>query len=318
MNEQMTGYPSIDKPWLKYYGDEVSGLQVPSKTAYEYMWENNKNNENEVAIRFYWKKISYKALFKKIEKVANSFAKLDIKRNDVVAICAVTTPETIYAFYALNYIGATANIIDPRTNIDRIIDYLRKSKTKCIVAIDKCEAIVDKILGENICESAVIFSPTNTLNPLNKVNINGHSNKYNKFEWNQFIKLGKEKIVERAMRLVRKKHHKFQIGLGHTTKSIDFIIMEVLGTEWAEKIIEKVLDRMNEVNICTEYVRILKLAYLSPEVKNSEIIMDELNLSKSTYYRKKEQAVTLFGILLWTTMLEECGCCVGKEAAKSC
>lgn len=127
-----------------------------------------------------------------------------------------------------------------------------------------------------------------------------------------------EKIVERAMRLVREKHHKFQIGLGHTTKSIDFIIMEVLGTEWAEKIIEKVLDRMNEVNICTEYVRILKLAYLSPEVKNSEIIMDELNLSKSTYYRKKEQAVTLFGILLWTTMLEECGCCVGKEAAKSC
>lgn len=199
MSEKMTGYPSIDKPWLKYYGDEARRLEVPNKTAYEYMWENNKNNEKDVALRFYWKKISYKALFEKIKIVANAFVELGIKRNDVVAICAVTTPETIYAFYALNYIGATANIIDPRTNIDRIIDYLRKSNTKCIVAIDKCEVIVDKVLCENVCESAVIFSPTNTLNPLNKVNVSGYHKNDNKFEWNQFIKFGKERKAEKAI-----------------------------------------------------------------------------------------------------------------------
>lgn len=120
--------------------------------------------------------------------------------------------------------------------------------------------------------------------------------------------ISEERIVNRAICLIREKHHNYQIGLGHKTKSIDFIIMEVLGTEWADKIVEKVLAQIDEVNICAEYVEILKRAYLDSEAKSTEIIMDELNLSKSSYYRKKEQAVTLFGIILWTTMLEECGC----------
>ena len=51
--------------------------------------------------------------------------------------------------------------------------------------------------------------------------------------------ISEERIVNRALCLIREKYHKYQIGLGHKTKSIDFIIMEVLGTEWAEKIIEK-------------------------------------------------------------------------------
>ena len=120
--------------------------------------------------------------------------------------------------------------------------------------------------------------------------------------------VSEDRIVSKTICLVREKYHKYQIGLGHTTKSIDFTIMEILGTKWADKIVEKVLAQINEVNICAEYVEILKRAYLDQEAKSAEMIMDELNLSKSSYYRKKEQAVTLFGILLWTTMLEECGC----------
>lgn len=129
--------------------------------------------------------------------------------------------------------------------------------------------------------------------------------------------ISEERIVNRALCLIREKYHKYQMGLGHKTKSIDFIIMEVLGTEWADRIIDKVIEQMIEINICPEYVEILDRTYLSLDKKSSEIIMDELNLSKSSYYRKKEQAVTLFGILLWTTMLEESGCCPKELTEKS-
>ena len=32
---KLTGYPSIDKPWLKYYSDEVINVELPTGTIYE-------------------------------------------------------------------------------------------------------------------------------------------------------------------------------------------------------------------------------------------------------------------------------------------
>ena len=39
---ELTGYPSIDKPWLKYYTEEAIYTPLPECTIYEYMYENNK------------------------------------------------------------------------------------------------------------------------------------------------------------------------------------------------------------------------------------------------------------------------------------
>ncbi len=43
MGENIIGYPSIDKPWLKYYSEEAINAPLPECTIYEYMFENNKN-----------------------------------------------------------------------------------------------------------------------------------------------------------------------------------------------------------------------------------------------------------------------------------
>lgn len=40
---ELTGYPSIDKPWLKYYSEEAINTPVPECSIYEYMLENNKD-----------------------------------------------------------------------------------------------------------------------------------------------------------------------------------------------------------------------------------------------------------------------------------
>ena len=40
--KKLTGYPSIDKPWLKYYTDEIINIKTPEKTIFEYLRDNNK------------------------------------------------------------------------------------------------------------------------------------------------------------------------------------------------------------------------------------------------------------------------------------
>ena len=53
--KKLTGYPLIDKPWLKYYSEEVikaaQGITpIPEKTLYQYALECNQNGMNDVAL----------------------------------------------------------------------------------------------------------------------------------------------------------------------------------------------------------------------------------------------------------------------------
>ena len=103
---EMTGYPSIDKPWLKYYSDEAINVEIPHMTAYDYICHCNKNESGETAINYFGRLITYEELFRKINKCANQFSQLGIEKGDIVRICMPTTIETIVAFYALNSLGA--------------------------------------------------------------------------------------------------------------------------------------------------------------------------------------------------------------------
>ena len=53
----LTGYPSIDKPWLKYYSEEAINAPLPECTIYEYLWENNKNHLDDIALVYFGRKI---------------------------------------------------------------------------------------------------------------------------------------------------------------------------------------------------------------------------------------------------------------------
>ena len=62
---ELTGFPSIDKPWLKYYSEESIHTPLPQKILYRYLYENNRNHMESIALNYFGKKISYKLFLKK-------------------------------------------------------------------------------------------------------------------------------------------------------------------------------------------------------------------------------------------------------------
>ena len=96
--KKMSGYPSIDKPWLKYYSEDAINAPLPQCTIYEYLWENNKENLNDIALSYFDREITYREMFENIDKAVNAFGALGVRPDDIVAMTTVTTPETIYAF----------------------------------------------------------------------------------------------------------------------------------------------------------------------------------------------------------------------------
>ena len=157
------GYASIDKPWLKYYTEENVIEEAPKMTAYNNLYVSNKNHMEDVAVEYYGNKITYKKLFENIDKTAQAFTAAGVKKGDIVTICSVTTPEIIYAFYALNKIGAISNMVDPRYPKKAIANYLNEVNSKCFLTLDIVYPKIKDILDDTKIETAIMLSATNSV-----------------------------------------------------------------------------------------------------------------------------------------------------------
>ncbi len=134
--KELTGYPSIDKPWLKYYSEEAINAPLPECTIYEYLWENNKDHLDDVALIYFGRKITYGELFENIDKAARAFVGIGMKQGDV---CTVVTPScvnSIVIFYALNKIGAISNYINIIASETEFQTYFSEARSEYVVTVD--------------------------------------------------------------------------------------------------------------------------------------------------------------------------------------
>ena len=77
-SQEMTGYATIDKPWLKYYDRDFNESELPHMTMYQLVEEMNKNNLSQTAIDMRTSqnnftkgiKISYDKYFERIRNSA--------------------------------------------------------------------------------------------------------------------------------------------------------------------------------------------------------------------------------------------------------
>lgn len=158
-----TGYPSIDKPWLKYYSDDAINKPLPECTIYEYMWENNKDYPKDTALVYFNRKISYGELFANIEKTAKAFTALGVKPHDIVTVALPSIPEALYCLYALNRLGAVANMIHPLAGKDETIFYLNEVKSQVAVLFDRTYETIADDLGKTSVQHAIVASPADSL-----------------------------------------------------------------------------------------------------------------------------------------------------------
>ena len=196
--KKLTGYPSIDKPWLKYYSEESINAPMPECTMYEYLWESNKDHLGNTALRYFDRKITFGEVFDNIEKAAKAFTAIGLKKGDIIIMATVTTPETVYAFYALNRLGVIPNMVDPRTSTEGIREYIREVDAKIVLTLNVAYPKIEKaIVGTNV-EKVIVTSPADSLPPVKKMlfsfseKIKGNTYNFaeNYVVWKQFIEDG--------------------------------------------------------------------------------------------------------------------------------
>ena len=161
---ELTGFPSIDKPWLKYYSEEAIHTPLPQKTLYRYLYENNQNHMKSIALNYFGNRITYQKFFEHIKETADAFTTAGIKSGDIVTILSLLTPETIYCIYALNYIGAVANMGYLSLSEDEIVQMVEKTNSKAIIVLDVTAEKV-KHVQERLTSGMTIILPVESSMP---------------------------------------------------------------------------------------------------------------------------------------------------------
>ena len=128
---------SASAPWLAYYGTTPASLEYPDLTIYQLLSQTAETYPNAIAYIFQGKKTTYAEFMTRIDAAARGLTAMGITRGDKVTICMPNSPQALNCFYALNRIGAIANMIHPLSAAQEIAFYLNFSKSKAILTLDQ-------------------------------------------------------------------------------------------------------------------------------------------------------------------------------------
>jgi len=145
------------RPWLSSMGDVPANMEYFQGSMVEMLENNARLYPSNIAFDFMGKSTTYKEMVANIEKCARSLRTIGVRQNDRVTIAMPNCPQAIYTFYAVNMIGAVANMVHPLSSEKELEFYINESESVTVVTLDqfyhKFEAI-----RENTCVVNVVIA----------------------------------------------------------------------------------------------------------------------------------------------------------------
>ena len=102
-------------------------------------------------------------MFENIDKTAAAFLKAGVKEKEIVTIALPNIPEALYCVYALNRIGAVANMIHPLAGKDETLFYFNEVQSRIAVIYDGAYAAIADDIGKSSVEKVIVTSPADSL-----------------------------------------------------------------------------------------------------------------------------------------------------------
>ncbi len=164
MLDRQTGYPSVDKPWLKYYRDNADELanSIPeNKTIWDVIEESFYKHMDIPAIDYFGRRISRKEFIENVYLWAKAFKSLGVKEDEIVAYYGPFMPDVLFMLFGLNVIGACPYFL--KLAIDP--DVLAEETKECRFAMvfDKMWDRVACEFQKNKYEKIIIFRITDAM-----------------------------------------------------------------------------------------------------------------------------------------------------------
>ncbi len=196
-------FPNFDKvktPWMRYMVGIPAHLDYPDGTMVEAMAKAARDYPKLIAYDFMGGHTTYTRAMADIEACARALRAAGVKENDRVTIAMPNTPQAISMFYAVNRVGAIANMIHPLSAEGEIEFYLNDSRSVAALTLDQFYAKFAAIRQNTPqLKTLVIASVKDALNPAMKLGYKLTAGRKvaklpedgDYITWNDFIEKGK-------------------------------------------------------------------------------------------------------------------------------
>ena len=179
-------------------------MKYPKGSMYDLLKESTANYPTNIAYTYFNNLVTYRKLLENVDICAKSLLEYGITKGDIVSIIMPNTPEAITLVYALNKVGAIANMIHPLSSSNEIMDMVLESKSKIVLIVDLLWSKIENKLAKNYDGDIVIASVSNSMD---KVTAFGYKFtqgrkvpkiKYDEriIPWKEFFNIGKRSDKE--------------------------------------------------------------------------------------------------------------------------
>lgn len=153
-------------PWLQYYGEVPHTLDYPDVSMSAMIERAGEQFADYKALYFMGRETSFRELCVQINRCAKALRALGIGENDRVTICMPNCPQGVIMFYAVNMVGAVANMIHPLSGEGEIIFYLKDAESRTVLTLDQFYPKFVSISDHTQIDHLIIANVGEALNPL--------------------------------------------------------------------------------------------------------------------------------------------------------
>ncbi len=189
---------TVKAPWLKSLGDMPAHLEYFQGSMYELIEKVAARYPDYIAFDFMGHPTTYRRMMLMINRCARSLRTIGVREGDCVTIAMPNCPQAIYMFYAVNCIGAIANMVHPLSSEKEIEFYLNESRSVTVITLDQFYAKIEAIRQNTNVVNVIIARIRDELTqPLKTGYMLTEGRKIEKIpadapvvRWHDFIRLG--------------------------------------------------------------------------------------------------------------------------------
>ena len=159
---------SVKAPWIKNLGGVPAHLEYFQGSMYDKVAQIAVNYPNYIAYDFMGGKVKYKDFIRKVDECARALAAIGVKEGERVTICMPNAPQAVIMFYAVNKVGAVANMVHPLSSEKEIEFYLKESASAVCITLDRFYGKFENIRGNVPLRSLILTSIKDVLSPVKR------------------------------------------------------------------------------------------------------------------------------------------------------
>lgn len=186
---------TVNNPFFKFENSNSAlGFDVPDVSMFGMLEITAKNQPDSLAYEYFGTKCTYKNLVEEIENISGAYYSLGVRRGDIVTVIMPNTPEAVISIYALNRIGAVANILHPLSAQEEIMNHINRVGSKVVLCVNICTEKLSNVIDKTRVEKVIVASPGESMPSVMKVLYSLKSMKNFKYDksddrymsWNEF------------------------------------------------------------------------------------------------------------------------------------